>query len=378
MKIALVNPPWTSKGTWWCREPHLPLEYGYAHELLERAGHDAAIFDAHFFRLTVGELCEQVAEYRPDMTIIATAPSPFSWHCPAPEWGGPQLVVASLGDGAGKLVAVGPHGSTSPQTTIDKLGVDVVVLGDCEEALVELAGRPAFEWSGIEGIAYAERDRVVGRGGPRVARLDQMPALRWGQAWLANHAHHHHRFDEGERSGPGAEIEASRGSVGGKQSRRDPYRKRRFGATLDELDDLVAQGVSYVYFVDEVFLPERPLLEELAGRAIAFGMRTRIDLWDRETLDLLACAGCVSVDADVPRLDDRALLVHAKGKIPFVQANLIDADDDEPAEVSSWRAYLRSHGIWTQEPASQFQAPCLPRYSPRWRPRGEQFEPSRA
>ncbi len=42
MKYALVNPNWTFDGSIYfgCREPHLPLEYGYAKALLERAGHE--------------------------------------------------------------------------------------------------------------------------------------------------------------------------------------------------------------------------------------------------------------------------------------------------------------------------------------------------
>ena len=49
MKVALINPPWSFEGSIYfgCREPHLPLEYGYARALLQAAGHDAEIFDAH-------------------------------------------------------------------------------------------------------------------------------------------------------------------------------------------------------------------------------------------------------------------------------------------------------------------------------------------
>src|SRR6202040_3379187 len=48
MKVALINPNWSFEGSIYfgCREPHLPLEYGYARALLTDAGHDAAIFDA--------------------------------------------------------------------------------------------------------------------------------------------------------------------------------------------------------------------------------------------------------------------------------------------------------------------------------------------
>ena len=48
MKVALVNPRWTFDGSIYfgCREPHLPLEFGYARALLAAAGQPAEIFDA--------------------------------------------------------------------------------------------------------------------------------------------------------------------------------------------------------------------------------------------------------------------------------------------------------------------------------------------
>ena len=54
---------------------------------------------------------------------------------------------------------------------------------------------------------------------------------------------------------------------------------------------LVAQGATYVYFVDEIFLPQKPLLEALVSRKVEFGIQTRIDLWKPVMLDLLGAAG---------------------------------------------------------------------------------------
>ena len=45
---------------------------------------------------------------------------------------------------------------------------------------------------------------------------------------------------------------------------RDHYRRRELALLLDEIDGLIAQGVRYLYFIDEIFLPQRPLLEALA------------------------------------------------------------------------------------------------------------------
>jgi hypothetical protein len=45
---------------------------------------------------------------------------------------------------------------------------------------------------------------------------------------------------------------------------------------LEEIDALIAQGVRYIYFVDEIFLPNQPLLE--AARRPARGVwRTDAD-----------------------------------------------------------------------------------------------------
>ncbi len=53
-------------------------------------------------------------------------------------------------DVGGILVGVGPHASTTPRTTLRKLGVDVVVLGECEEILPKLAG----DWNSVDSICY--------------------------------------------------------------------------------------------------------------------------------------------------------------------------------------------------------------------------------
>ena len=67
----------------------------------------------------------------------------------------------------------------------------------------------------------------------------------------------------------------------------------------EEVDNLVAQGVEYIYFIDEIFLPNKELLEGLAERSLKIGVQTRIDLWSEPLLDLMGRAGCVSIEAGV-------------------------------------------------------------------------------
>jgi hypothetical protein len=144
------------------------------------------------------------------------------------------------------------------------------------------------------------------QGGPQAANLARLPALRWPDAMLQRHTHHHHRFDAAPAV-PGAEMETSRGcpyhrTFCAKDNFRDRCRWRPLPTILEELDGLIAVGVGYVYFIDEIFLPWRELPEAVAQRPVAFGVQTRIDLWREDMLDLLGAAGCVSIEAGVERL----------------------------------------------------------------------------
>src|ERR1700716_1646547 len=206
MKIALVNPPWSFDGSIYfgCREPHLPLEYGYAQALLTAAGHDAGVFDAQAEGTDDSVLATRVADFAPDMIVVTTAPSYLFWRCAPPELRIPQEVVRALQPIGGTMVAVGPHGSTTPRTTLRKLRVDVVILGECEDILPQLV-KP---WSQVQSICYLVNGNPWVQGGANSTDMGSLPALRWCADMLRSHRHHHHRFDAAP-SRPGAEMETS-------------------------------------------------------------------------------------------------------------------------------------------------------------------------
>jgi hypothetical protein len=54
--------------------------------------------------------------------------------------------------------------------------------------------------------------------------------------------------------------------------------------------------------------------------------------------------------------------------VPFVQANLIGGEDDEPAEIAVWREHLRRHEVWANDPVPLFPYPASPDYRKRWGP----------
>ena len=140
-------------------------------------------------------------------------------------------------------------------------------------------------------------------GGPQAARFIDAPPLIWPEDW-----------DRPAPSSPPSVRQRADGPGGGsgslarlslhctfcaKENFRDGYRRRLLPLLLAEIDGLLARGVEYIYFIDEIFLPNRPLLAGLAERQVRFGVQTRIDLWKPEMLELLGRAGCVSIEAGV-------------------------------------------------------------------------------
>lgn len=389
MRVALVNPPWSFHGSIYfgCREPHLPLEHGYARALLARAGHEARTFDAQARALSLAALRAEILAFAPDATVITTAPSYLFWRCAPPELRVPQETLSALRGIAGLTVAVGPHASSTPRSTLRKLRVDAAVMGECEEVLPDLLAMPRSAWAGVDSIAYFDGAEIRVNGRPHASDLERLPALRWDAAEIARHTHHHHRFDA-PAEGPGAEMEASRGcpyhcTFCAKDEFRDGYRRRPLGVVLDELDGLIAGGVRYVYFIDEIFLPWPALLEEIARRDVRFGVQLRIDNWSPEMLDLLGRAGCVSIEAGVESVspEGRSLLekhcrlstaeladrlARARQSVPFVQANLLAGAADDPAAVADFRDDLRRRGVWANDPVPLFPYPGSPDYKRRW------------
>jgi anaerobic magnesium-protoporphyrin IX monomethyl ester cyclase len=152
---------------------------------------------------------------------------------------------------------------------------------------------------------------------------------------------------------------------------------------LEEIDALAEQGVEYVYFIDEIFLPNQELLNGMVGRPMKFGVQTRLDLWKDADIELLGRAGCVSIEAGVEsiteagretldkkcRMSTEGLadkLFLARRQVPFVQANLIEMEHDDPADVEAFRQQMIAAGVWANKPVPLFPYPGSPEYTRRW------------
>ncbi len=389
MRYALVNPAWTFDGSTYfgCRDPHFPLELLSAREFLRAAGHEVLLVDAFMGDLSLEQVKQRLESFEEDFLVIPTAPSYLFWRCPQPELRVPRQWIAALSRES-TVVAIGPHGSVTPRATLEKTGADVVLRGEPDQTLPQLASLP---WDMVAGCCWRDSATGAFRESTGLGAVDMqaVTALDYTDYPVERHSHLHHVFpgNGADHLKLGAEVEFARGcpyscTFCNKTLFRNKYRERKLVEVLAEIDQLIGRGVDYIYFIDEIFgvgKQVRELLEELAKRNVSIGFQTRIDLWNEESLDLLGRAHCVSFECGIESITDEGrdamnkncrittnriteLLVYARQRIPWVQANLIKVAEDDPAAVSAWQQNLKAHGVWVSEPVPMFPFPGSPEY----------------
>lgn len=382
MKYVFVNPRWDFTGSTYfgCRDPHIPLELMFAMAKVRESGGQAWLLDAQSDELSIEHVAREVQKVDPDFVVIPSAPSYLFWRCPPPELRVPMEWFAAVAGDATKVL-IGPHASATPKAAMHKTGADVVLRGEPDQAVADLVSKP---WSSIDGCCW--RDLNGEHFTPTLGTVDMktLKALDFSDYSVEKHWHRHHVF-WGE--GRGAELEFARGcpwscTFCNKTLFRNKFRERDVDEVLKEVDALLSRGVEYIYFIDEIFgvgKNVRRLLEEIAKRNVQIGFQTRIDLWNEETLDLLGRANTISMEVGIESITEEGreelnknckmdteriseLLIYAKQRIPWVQANLILTEHDDKLDIKSWQERLKEHGVWVSEPVPMFPFPGSPLY----------------
>jgi anaerobic magnesium-protoporphyrin IX monomethyl ester cyclase len=386
-RFALVNPNWTFTGSTYfgCQEPHIPLELLFASDKIREAGYESLVIDAQVGDLSIEEVKRTLGVFAPDYLVIPTAPSYLFWRCPQPELRVPRewfdgLTSNSVANPV--KVAIGPHPSATPSMALRKLNCDVVMRGEPDVTLSQLPSKP---WQEVDGCCWRRADGkeyISAQLG--VVQMKTLGALTFDEYPVEFHSHRHHVFNG---KGRGAELEFARGcpwacTFCNKTLFRNSYREREVSAVLEEVDRLIARGADYIYFIDEIFGVGKnvlKLLEGIAQRNVTIGFQSRIDLWSEETLDLLGRARCISFECGIESVTEQGrdelnkncrmdterlseLLIYARTRIPWVQANLILNEHDDREVIRQWQARMKAHGVWVSEPVPMFPFPGSPLY----------------
>ena len=223
----------------------------------------------------VQRLRARVAGFGPDMIVIATAPAICSGAAPRPS-------CASRKPHCGACRYSGDSGC-GRSARLDNAARGVAqARGRCGRARrmrrgagSDLPTRRRAYWGGIAGLCHRVSARSSSRAAPQAADVATLPAHCLADRDHCSGTPTTTTASNSTPTVPGAEMETSRGcpyrcSFCAKENFRDRYRRRPLATILEELEGLIDAGVGYVYFIDEIFLPWRELLEALVLRPVAF------------------------------------------------------------------------------------------------------------
>lgn len=288
MKILLINPPWVSrKGNIWNDIASVmpPLGLAWIAAVLERNGHYVRILDAHAQRKDFDDILSYIRTHDKRFDIAAlTATTSLIKNAAAIS----KAVKSEFPEM--RTVVGGVHATVLPEEVISYEGVDIVVRGEGEITMLEIArGR---DLSMIDGITYKKDSKIIhNRDRELIKDLD----------WLGMPAYHLLPMDKyypavgAYRNLPAISVLATRGCPG-----RCTFCYRLFGPKLRVRSGVrIAEEVKYlqdnygikeISFYDDTFTAVKKevfafckRLEELNVK-ITWSCFSRVDSIDEELL----------------------------------------------------------------------------------------------
>jgi len=172
MKTLFILPPskFAIKDT--VGIPGMPLGLAYLASVLDEEGHEVKIIDAPTLNYDWGNLRKEIRGFKPDIVgITSTTSTIYDAYKVA------KLVKEY--NSRIKVVIGGPHVSFTPEETLKECSsIDIVVRGEGEEAMKELAnsfemGLPLEE---IRGITFRDDEKILQtENRPFIENLDELP-----------------------------------------------------------------------------------------------------------------------------------------------------------------------------------------------------------
>jgi radical SAM superfamily enzyme YgiQ (UPF0313 family) len=153
--ILLINPDSPPESPWGFSRMLPPLGLAYIASTLEKAGFEAKIHDNYLLRSSVEEIKREVERLNPEIVGVSCNSVNYK-RC---------LEISKAVKDTGlncKVVVGGPHATYVPESILANSEIDYVVIGEGEQAMLELAkrikeGASLKKIAKIPGIAYKSR-----------------------------------------------------------------------------------------------------------------------------------------------------------------------------------------------------------------------------
>ncbi|MBM3975858.1 MAG: radical SAM protein [Planctomycetes bacterium] len=278
-----------------------PIELAHVASVLEADGHTVAIFDADARGLDTQQSLAEIARDKPDFVCLDSSSTSLDLDLTLA-----RGLRAALGVPVGIL---GSQVTYTPREVFENESVDVVVRGEPEHTVRELAQRVAAK-RGFEGVAGTSwkrgpNDIVDEPEREKIANLDELPIP--ARHLLDNQAY---RFP-GVR-GAITTVKSSRGCpldcsfCGYTLAQGLRFRFRSPEHVLSELRDIAKRWkVAHVVFRDPIFTTRKDRVHAICDGMIAEGLNlewqceTAVKTVDRALIEKMAKAGCKHISFGV-------------------------------------------------------------------------------
>lgn len=311
MRVLLINPPWQikSKGNVWrtvaAKMP--PLGLAWIATVLDEAGHKVEIIDAHAEGLFVEDVPDR-AKQLGDFDIIGiTATTPLINNSYALSGLLKNVYPDCL------LVLGGVHPTVLPEECLSHDEVDLVVRGEGEMTLLDLANGKDIQK--VDGVSWKKDGKII-HNSPRelIKDLDSLPMPLYEKLPM----HRYHPAIGASKRLPSTSILATRGCPG-----RCTFCHRQFGERLrvrsgrkvaeEVLHLQKTYGIKDICFYDDTFTASkkevRAFCEALQEYKIdlTWNCFSRIDTFNEEVFRMMKQSGCHQVMFGVESLNREIL-----------------------------------------------------------------------
>ena len=295
MKITLINPPYPLNAH--SHPPFIPLGIAYLGAVAEKAGHEVNVIDCQAERLNADSFRQRIGQVNPDVIGITSTTLLYN--------SAKQIldVAREVHPNATNMFG-GSHVTFWDENALNESkSIDVIVRREGETTFLELLQRLEAKknFTGVLGTTFrGENGKIVrNEDRPFLHDLDSLPSP----------AYHLLPVDAFHRMGKTIfPLVTSRGCVqwcdfcSTVRMFGRGYRVRSPKRVVDEMEMLHnTYGESQFTFYDDAFTINRKNTLELCGDIKARGLKvewdceTRVDAVDKELLEKMYDAGCITV-----------------------------------------------------------------------------------
>ncbi len=320
MKTLLINPRLSheSVGKRIVGGTQEPLGLAYLAAALEKNNYQVEILDAEALGISAQEIAEYVSSNNFDVVGMTMTTMTFSVAVNTIK------AIKNLSD---VIIHVGgPHPTILPVETLEYAHeIDVVVIGEGEATIVELmdAIKNNKDFNTVKGIAYRKGKDIIFTD--KRSNIEDIDTIPFPALHLLPMKLYRGKPSAGEKL-PVYSIFGARGCPFGctfcSSALGKKYRYHSAKRICDEIEHLISEyGAKTIVFLDETFTLNRKhvtdLCQEMINRnlnkKIIWTCATRVNLVNRDLLELMKKAGCRLISYGVESGNQRLLDIINKG-----------------------------------------------------------------